>query len=61
MDGGIGELARNYPGLAENHCFEVALDNDQLLFDYQLHPGISQKLNASFLMQQMGLTTKREH
>lgn len=60
-DLGIGELARNYPGLAENHCFEVALDNDQLLFDYQLHPGISQKLNASFLMQQMGLTTKREH
>lgn len=59
-DLGIGELATQYPGRAENHCFEVALDNNELVFDYRLHPGVSQKLNASFLMQKMDLIPKTE-
>lgn len=54
-DLGVGQLAGKYPAIATNHCFEVELENDQLVFDYKLKPGISQKLNASFLMQKMGL------
>ncbi|WP_010665109.1 MutS-related protein [Marinilabilia salmonicolor] len=54
-DLGIGELEKQYPGTAHNYCFEVELEEDQLAFDYKLKPGVSQKLNASFLMKKMGL------
>ena len=44
-----------HPGTVLNHCFEVELTGDQLIFDYQLKPGISQKLNASYLLRKMGI------
>jgi len=49
----IGELEQKYVGIAINKCFEVELINDQLYFDYKLKNGISQKLNASFLLRKM--------
>lgn len=49
----IGELEKKYPEIVVNHCFEVELTNDQLIFDYKFKKGISQKLNASFLMKKM--------
>jgi DNA mismatch repair ATPase MutS len=54
-DLGIGRLEQDYPGIATNYCFEVELEGNQLAFDYKLKPGVSQKLNASFLMKKMGL------
>ncbi|GAO31786.1 MutS-related protein, family 1 [Geofilum rubicundum JCM 15548] len=51
----IGELDKKHPEIVINHCFEVELEGDQLVFDYQLKKGVSQKLNASFLMRQMGV------
>ncbi|MGM0375651.1 MAG: MutS-related protein, partial [Bacteroidota bacterium] len=51
----IGSLETKYPEVATNYCFEVELEGNQLTFDYQLKPGISQKLNASFLMKKMNL------
>ncbi len=51
----LGELATSYPDVVTNNCFEVELTNDQLIFDYKLKNGISQKLNASFLMRKMGI------
>jgi DNA mismatch repair ATPase MutS len=51
----IGELAKKHPDIVTNHCFEVELEDDQLIFDYKLKNGISQKLNASFLMRKMGV------
>ena len=51
----IGELDKKYPQHVINHCFEVELENDKLVFDYKLKNGISQKLNASFLMRKMGI------
>lgn len=51
----IGELEKKYPEIVKNYCFEVELTNDQLIFDYKLKNGISQKLNASFLMKKMGI------
>ncbi|WP_164977466.1 MutS-related protein [Ancylomarina salipaludis] len=51
----IGELENKYPKYVNNHCFEVELTNDQLIFDYKLKKGISQKLNASFLMKKMAI------
>jgi hypothetical protein len=52
----IGELEKQYPDVVSNYCFEVELENDHLVFDYQLKKGISKKLNASFLMHKMELT-----
>ncbi|MBP1639280.1 MAG: mismatch repair protein MutS domain protein [Bacteroidetes bacterium] len=49
----IGELEQKYPVCVTNHCFEVELTDNQLFFDYKLKPGISTKLNASFLMKKM--------
>ncbi len=51
----IGELENKYPDHVNNKCFEVELEDDQLIFDYKLKAGISQKLNASFLMKKMGI------
>ena len=45
----------HHPATVLNHCFEVELTGDQLICDYQLKPGISQKLNASYLMRKMGI------
>jgi len=51
----IAELEKSYPDSVVNYCFEVELSDDQLIFDYKLKNGISQKLNASFLMKKMGI------
>lgn len=51
----LGELDQKYPGIVVNNCFEVELTGDQLIFDYKLKKGISQKLNASYLMKKMGI------
>ncbi|MDE5421778.1 hypothetical protein L3073_06135 [Ancylomarina sp. DW003] len=51
----IGKLEDKYPDSVTNNCFEVELKDDQLIFDYKLKKGISQKLNASFLMKKMGI------
>ncbi|MFI3240066.1 MAG: hypothetical protein R3Y22_05700 [Bacteroidales bacterium] len=51
----IGELEQQYPDVARNYCFEVELEDNKLLFDYKLKDGVSQKLNASFLLRDMGL------
>lgn len=49
----IGKLEEIHPEVVANYCFEVELQNDQLIFDYKLKKGISSKLNASFLMKKM--------
>ncbi|MEM9024025.1 MAG: DNA mismatch repair protein, partial [Bacteroidota bacterium] len=46
----------SYPGQVHNQCFEVFTEGDQLDFDYQLRPGVCQRMNATFLMRQMGIT-----
>lgn len=51
----IGELESSFPHIVSNYCFEVELEGDELVFDYKLKPGISKKLNASFLMKKMGV------
>jgi DNA mismatch repair ATPase MutS len=51
----LGTLADDYPDYAFNKRFEVDITDDQLTFDYKLRDGISQNLNATFLMEQMGI------
>ncbi len=52
----LGELINHHPENISNKRFEVEIKNDELIFDYLLKDGISQNLNATFLMQKMGIT-----
>lgn len=52
----LGELAGIFPQHVINKRFEVEIENDELVFDYKLKDGISQNLNATFLMKKMGIT-----
>jgi DNA mismatch repair ATPase MutS len=51
----LGKLETEYPANLSNRCFEVATEGDVLKFDYLLRPGVSQNLNATFLMRKMGI------
>ncbi|OFY55459.1 MAG: hypothetical protein A2X22_09775 [Bacteroidetes bacterium GWF2_49_14] len=53
----LGILEAESVGKIVNHCFEVSTENNNLKFDYKLRPGVSQSLNATFLMQQMGIVS----
>ena len=52
----LGKLEQEYDGRIRNKCFEIAIEDDELVFDYKLKDGVSQSLNATFLMKKMGIT-----
>lgn len=52
----LGDLKNQNPMNIENKRFEVEVSDDQMIFDYRLKEGISQNLNATILMRQMGIT-----
>jgi len=52
----LGELADLFPKNIQNQRFEVEIENNELKFDYLLKDGVSQNLNATFLMKKMGIT-----
>ena len=52
----LGDLIKTYPENIINMRFEVEFENDELVFDYKLKEGISQNMNATFLMKKMGIT-----
>lgn len=54
-DTSLGNLESEYPGVIINKCFEIEIDGENISFDYKLHDGITQKMNAVFLMRQMGI------
>ncbi|MEM6629752.1 MAG: DNA mismatch repair protein MutS [Bacteroidota bacterium] len=54
-DLGLGELQEEYPGQVFNKRFEVDISEGALHFDYKLKEGLSQNLNATFLMEEMGI------
>ncbi len=55
-DVALGILEKAFPENIKNRCFEVDISNDKLTFDYKLHTGVSQNMNATILMRQMGIT-----
>lgn len=52
----LAELSRQFPENVKTACFEVDIKNDQLSFDYTLREGVSQNLNATFLMKKLGIS-----
>lgn len=51
----LARLTEQKPDIFKALCFEVEIKNNELEFDYKLQPGVTQNMNASFLMKQMGI------
>lgn len=51
----LGNLEKEYPKNFKNTCFEIAIDGSQIDYDYKLKSGVSQNMNATLLMEGMGL------
>jgi DNA mismatch repair ATPase MutS len=49
------ELEKLHPEDISNLYFDVEIKNDDLYFDYLLRPGICSNMNATFLMEKMGI------
>lgn len=54
-DTSLGRLEYDHPGLIINKCFEIEIDGENIRFNYKIQDGITQKMNAVFLMKQMGI------
>jgi DNA mismatch repair ATPase MutS len=51
----LAKLANNKTSVFKALCFEVEIINNKLQFDYKLTNGITQNMNASFLMKSMNI------
>jgi hypothetical protein len=51
----LGELEKEHPGKVFNMCFEIEIEGEAISFDYKLNRGMTKKMNAAFLMRQMGI------
>jgi hypothetical protein len=51
----LTNMAAKYPEKIKNICFEIIIDGDKMTFDYKLRAGVTQNMNALFLMKQMGI------
>tara|TARA_B100000674_G_scaffold125711_1_gene96648 strand:+ start:14369 stop:16171 length:1803 start_codon:yes stop_codon:yes gene_type:complete len=51
----LSDLVNDYPKNIRNLCFEIEILENQLDFDYKLKPGFCTTMNASFLMENMGI------
>ena len=51
----LSEMEDEFPQLVLNKCFEIRIDNNELIFDYKLSDGVTKTMNATFLMKKMGI------
>jgi len=51
----LGDLAVSYPANFQNLCFEIEHTESGITYDYKLKEGISKNMNASILLEKMGL------
>lgn len=52
----LGELEKQFPAHVTNQCFEINIEKEQLEYDYTLRNGIAENMNATILMERMGIT-----
>ncbi len=52
----LGELEKLFPENVQNRCFEIIIEKDKLDYDYLLKKGIARNMNATILMERMGIT-----
>ncbi|WP_297087058.1 hypothetical protein [uncultured Draconibacterium sp.] len=51
----LSQMQDELPGKVFNRCFEIKIENNELIFDYKLSEGVTQTMNATFLMKKMGI------
>lgn len=51
----LSEMENDFPEQVSNKCFEIRIENDEMVFDYLLSDGVTQTMNATFLMKKMGI------
>jgi len=51
----LSEMENEFPQQVFNKCFEIRIENDDLVFDYKLSDGVTKTMNATFLMKKMGI------
>jgi len=51
----LAEMEDEFPQRIFNKCFEIKIENDELVFDYLLSDGVTKTMNATFLMKKMGI------
>jgi len=51
----LAAIEKEFPEKVNNQCFEIEIDKASISFDYKLLPGITTKMNALLLMEQMGI------
>lgn len=51
----LANLVNKFPENIRNLCFEIEIIDNKLDFDYKLKPGFCTTMNASFLMENMGI------
>jgi DNA mismatch repair ATPase MutS len=51
----LSEMEAEFPQQIFNKCFEIRIENDELVFDYKLSDGATKTMNATFLMKKMGI------
>ncbi|MBN2613268.1 MAG: hypothetical protein JXB00_17070 [Bacteroidales bacterium] len=55
----LADMEQDLPQNLKNKCFEIEINGSEIFFDYKLYNGITKKMNASLLMQQMGILTNK--
>ena len=51
----LTEMENIFPNQIQNNCFEITISDDEMFFDYTLREGVTQTMNATFLMKKMGI------
>ena len=51
----LSEMETEFPQQVFNKCFEIRIENNELVFDYKLSDGVTKTMNATFLMKKMGI------
>lgn len=51
----LSEMENVFPQQVFNKCFEIKIENNELVFDYLLSDGATKTMNATFLMKKMGI------
>ncbi|MGV3587607.1 MAG: MutS-related protein [Adhaeribacter sp.] len=51
----LGAMQQEHPEYITNYSFNSTIEEDKILFDYKLQPGLCHSFNASKLMQLMGI------
>jgi DNA mismatch repair ATPase MutS len=52
----LGGMETTFPDNIRNYRFEADIDGDELVFSYRLREGVARNMNATFLMNKMGIT-----